>query len=57
MLETGSVTNIDTIKQKTDQDVDKMNDTNGEINLYHEKIVNKAERDKTIISQMEQWSI
>ena len=40
-----------------DQDVEKMDDTNGEINPYHETIVNKAERDNTILSQMEQWSI
>ena len=37
--------------------MDKIDDTNGKINLYHEIIVNKAERDNAIISQMEQWSI
>ena len=40
-----------------DQDVDKIDDTNGKINPYCEIIVNKAERDNTIISQMEQWLI
>ena len=34
-----------------------MDDTNGKINPYCEIIVNKAERDDTIISQMQQWSI
>ena len=50
-IESASVTNIDTIKQDIDQDVDKIDDTNGEINPYHEIIVNKAERDDTIISK------
>ena len=40
-----------------DQDIDKIDDTNGKINPYHEIIVNKAERDNTILLQMEQWSI
>ena len=34
-----------------------MDDTSGEINPYHEIVVNKAERDNTILSQMEKWSI
>ena len=57
--ESGSIINIDTIKQEieTDQDVDKKDVTNGEINSYCKIIVNKAERDDTITSQMEQWSI
>ena len=55
--ESGSIINIDTIKQEIDQDVDKIDDTNGKISPYHEIIVNKAERDDTIITQMEQWSI
>ena len=56
-IESGSIINIDTITQEIDQDVDKIDDTNGEINPYHKIIVNKAERDDTIISQMKQWSI
>ena len=55
--ESGSIINIDTIKQEIDQDVDKINDTNGKINPYHKIIVNKVERDDTIISQMEQLSL
>ena len=34
-----------------------MHDTSGEINPNHKIIVNKAERDYTILSQMEQWPI
>ena len=56
-VESGSVVNIDTIKQEMDQDIDRIDDTNGKINPYHEIIVNKAERDNTILLQMEQWSI
>ena len=46
---------MDTLKQEIE--LDKMDDTNGEINPYQEIITNKAEKDDTIISQMEQWSI
>ena len=56
-VELGSKINIDTIKQEIDQDIVGIDDTNGEINPYHEIIVNKAEGDNAIISQMEQWSI
>ena len=56
-VESGSIINIDIIKQELDQDIDKIDDTNGQINPYHDIIVNKAERDNTIISQMEDWSI
>ena len=37
--------------------MDKIDDSNSEMNPYCEIIVNKAERDNTILSQMEQWSI
>ena len=56
-VDTGKVISIDTIKQERQEDVDRMGDTNGETNPYHEIKVNKAERDNTILSQMEQWSI
>ena len=56
-VEMESVINIDAIKQEIDQDLDKIDDTNSEINSYCDIIENKAERDNTIISQMEQWSI
>ena len=57
MIGSGSVINVDTIKQEIDQTVDEIDETNGEINSYHKIIVNKAERDNTIISQMKKWSI
>ena len=57
-VESGSIIHVDTnIKQEIDQDVDRIDDTSGEINPYHEIIVKNAERDNTILSQMEQWSI
>ena len=31
-----------------EQEIDKIDDTNGEINLYHNIIVNKAEKDDTL---------
>ena len=37
--------------------LDKMVDHNDKINPHHEIITNTAEKDNTIISQMEQWSI
>ena len=40
--------NSDTVKQEIQEDVVRMDDTNGEINPYHEIIVNKAERDNSI---------
>ena len=49
--------NVDTIKQEMDQDIDKIDDTNGKVNPYHKITVNKAETDDTIISLMEQLSI
>ena len=56
-VELGNIINVDTIKWEVGQDIDKIDYTNGKINPYHEIIVNKAKRDNTIISQMEQWSI
>ena len=47
-----------TIKQEIEIDrLDKMDDTNGEVNPYHEIITNKVEKDDMIVSQMEEWSI
>ena len=54
-VKSGSIINVDTIKQETE--LDKMDNTNGEINPYCKIITNKAEKDDTIISQIEQWSI
>ena len=57
-VETEDIVNIYTIKQEIGADkLDKIDDTNGNINLYHEIIMNKVEKDDAIILQMEQWSI
>ena len=56
-VEPGSIINIDTIKQEMDQDFDRLDDTSGDINPYQEIIVNKVERDNTILLQTEQWSV
>ena len=56
-VESGSVINIDTIKQELEQNIDKIDDTSSKINPYHDFIVNKAGRDNTVISQVEQWLI
>ena len=40
-----------------EQDIDRMDDTSIDINPHHEIIVNIAERDDMILSQMEEWSI
>ena len=47
------------MRQEIDWDVelDKMDDTSGDENLYRELIVNNAGKIETTLSQMEQWSI
>ena len=47
------------MRQEIDQDIelDKMDDTNSDENLYRELIVNNAGKIETTLSQMEQWSI
>ena len=37
-----SIIHIDTVGQEVDQDLDRLDDTSGEINPYHKIIVNKA---------------
>ena len=58
-MEFGNIINVATIKQEIDQDweLDRLDDTSGDINPYREPIVNNAEKVDTILSQMEQWSI
>ena len=58
-VELGSLINKNTMKQEIDQDVelDKMDDTSGDENLYRELIVNNAGKIENTLSQMEQWSI
>ena len=47
------------MKQEIDQDreLNRLDDTSGDINPYREQIVNNAEETDTVLSQMEQWSI
>ena len=47
------------IKQGIDQDqeLNRLDDTSGDINPYRELKVNNAEKLDTTLSQMEQWSI
>ena len=47
-VELGSLINIDTIKQKMEQDLSRLGDTNGNINPYWELIVNNTEKVDTI---------
>ena len=58
-VETGEIINTDMIKQEIEQEkqLNKIDDTNGEINPYQELIVNNAERIEPLMIQMEQWSI
>ena len=54
-VETENIVNVDSIKQEIEEDkLEKMDDTHGKINPYHEIITNKVEKDNIIISQMEQ---
>ena len=58
-VETGEIINTDMIKQEIEQErqLNKIDDTNGEINPYQELIVNNAKRIEPLMTQMEQWSI
>ena len=58
-VESGNIINIATIKQEMDQDqeLDRLDNTSGDINPYRELTVNNPEKVGTILSQMEQWSI
>ena len=58
-VESESIINTDTIKQEIE--ADKLNNNynleEDDINPYHEIITSKVEKENTMISQMEQWSI
>ena len=58
-VEMGEKFNADTIQQEIEQEKQliKMDNGNGEINLYRELIVNNAEKIEPPMTQMEQWSI
>ena len=50
---------MDTIEQEMEQEeqLSKIDDTSEETNLYHELIINNAEKVEPLMTQMEQWSI
>ena len=58
-VETGEIINTDMIEQEIEQEkqLNKIDDTSTEINLYQELIVNNAEKIESLMTQMEQWSI
>ena len=55
-VELGNLINKNMMRQEIDQDVelDKMDNTSGNENLYRELIVNNAAKIETTLSQMEQ---
>ena len=58
-VESGNIINIDTLKQgiEQDQELNKLDDTSGDINPYIEVVVTNPEKIETVLSQMEQWSM
>ena len=58
-IETGEVINTDMIEQeiKQEEQLNRIDDTNGETNQYCKLIVNNAEKIEPVMTQMEQWSI
>ena len=59
MVETWEIINTDAIEQEMEQEkqLSRIDDTNGETNLYQELIVNNAKKIEPLMTQMEQWSI
>ena len=57
--ETGKTINADTIQQDIEQEeqLNRIDNMNGEISPYQELIINNAERIEPLMAQMEQWSI
>ena len=58
-VESGNLINKNMMRQEIGQDVelDQMDDTSGDENLYRESIANNTAKIETTLSQMEQWSI
>ena len=56
---TGEIINTHTIEQEMEHEeqLNKIDDTNGETNPYQELVVNNAEKIEPLMTQMEQWSI
>ena len=58
-VETGEIINTDTMQQEMEQEeqLNRIDDTKGKTNPYQELIVNNAERNDPLMTQLEQWSI
>ena len=58
-MESGNITDINTLKQEIEQDqeLSKLDNMSRDINPSRELIVNNAGKIETVLSQMEQWSI
>ena len=58
-VETGESINADTVQQEKDQEklLSKLDNDNGEENVYRELVINNAERIEMQKTQVEQWSI
>ena len=58
-VESCSKINTDTLRQEIEQEgeLNRIDDTSGDVNPYKEIIVNNAEKIEPILAQMEQWSI
>ena len=56
-VESGNIIDINTLEEEIDWELSKLDDTSRDINPYRELIVNNAEKIKTVLSQMEQWSV
>ena len=57
--ELGEMINTETLQQEIEhkRQLNKIDDTNREINPYREIIINNAEKIEPLMAQMEQWSI
>ena len=57
--ELGEMIHVDTIQQEIEQEeqLKKIDDTNGETNPYRVLIVNNGERIEPLMTKMEQWSV
>ena len=51
--------NTETLQQELEHErqLNKIDETSRDTNLYRELIVNNAEKIETLLTQMEQWSI
>ena len=58
-VEMGKVINMNTIQQEMEKEeqLNKIEDTNGGTNPYQQLIVNNAEKIEPLMTQIEQWSI